>query len=136
MFAADETLPTTLVHGDPHLGNTFREPDGRIGFVDWQGAAVGAYIWDATYFLTGALTVEDRRGAERDLLRLYLDRLAGGVVEAPGFDDAFLAHRRHMMHGFLSILTPDQMQPDHFARAMGLRFAQAADDLETLRAFD
>jgi hypothetical protein len=31
-------------------------------------------------------------------------------------DEAFLAHRRHMMHGYLNILTPVEMQElDTFA---------------------
>jgi len=38
MFETDERLPWTFVHGDPHLGNTFVEPDGRPGFVDWQAS--------------------------------------------------------------------------------------------------
>jgi hypothetical protein len=135
MFETDEQLPWTFVHGDPHLGNTFVEPDGRPGFVDWQGVARGPYIWDVTYFLTGALDTEVRRVNEQDLLRDYLGRLAASGVDAPSFNDAWLAHRRHMMHGYLSILTPDQMQPDSFATIMGGRFARAADDLETLSAF-
>jgi aminoglycoside/choline kinase family phosphotransferase len=135
MFETDEQLQWTFVHGDPHLGNTFVEPDGRPGFVDWQGVARGPYIWDVTYFLTGALDTEVRRVNEQDLLRDYLGRLAASGVDAPSFNDAWLAHRRHMMHGYLSILTPDQMQPDSFATIMGGRFARAADDLETLSAF-
>jgi hypothetical protein len=133
MFEADRTRPQTLIHGDPHIGNTWVE-DGQIGFFDWQGVALGPAVWDATYFLTGALEVEDRRRAERDLLDLYRDRLAATGVEGPSRDDLWLAHRQHMMHGYLSILTPVEMQPDSFAVTVGGRFAQAAEDLDTLRS--
>src|SRR5690606_2790732 len=26
----------TLLHGDPHIGNTYVLPGGRVGFLDWQ----------------------------------------------------------------------------------------------------
>jgi hypothetical protein len=67
MFASDADLPQTLVHGDPHLGNTFREHDGTPGFLDWQFVGRGPAIWDVTYYLTGALDPTVRRTAEHDL---------------------------------------------------------------------
>jgi aminoglycoside/choline kinase family phosphotransferase len=136
MFETDKDLPRALVHGDAHLGNTFREASGKLGFCDFQAMGKGPYIWDVTYFLTGALTTEDRRNSERDLLALYLDELRGtGADEVPGLDAAFAAHRRHMMHGYLNILTPVEMQPDRFAVSMGRRFAAAMEDLDTLGSF-
>lgn len=133
MFESDEALPKALVHGDAHLGNTFREPSGRIGFCDFQAMGRGPYIWDVTYFMTGALRPDDRRRNERALLALYLDELRRhGAREVPSLEEAFLAHRRHMMHGYLSILTPVQMQPDRFAVSMARRFATAMEDLDTL----
>lgn len=55
-----------------------------------------------------------------------------GADEVPDLDAAFLAHRRHMMHGYLNILTPVEMQPDRFAVSMGQHFAAAMEDLDTL----
>ena len=63
------TSPQTLLHGDPHLGNTYLLPSGEVGFLDWQVARRGNWSLDLGYFLQGALTVEDRRRSERDLLR-------------------------------------------------------------------
>ncbi len=137
MFATDTDLPQALVHGDAHLGNTFREPSGELGFCDFQAMGRGPYIWDVTYFLTGALTTEDRRNSERDLLALYIEELRRtGAEEVPSLDAAFTAHRRHMMHGYLNILTPVEMQPDRFAVSMGRRFAAAMEDLNTLDSFN
>jgi aminoglycoside/choline kinase family phosphotransferase len=137
MFHCDRQLPNTLCHGDAHLGNTFLDPDGRVGFLDFQGVGRGPYIWDITYFLTGALTPEDRRNSERDLLDWYRNALhANGVAEAPSREEIFLAHRQHMMHGYLNILIPVEMQPDRFAVSMGKRFATAMLDLDTLASFD
>lgn len=136
MFSTDKALPSALVHGDAHLANTFREASGQLGFCDFQGVGVGPCIWDLTYFLTGALEPDDRSVAERDLLRLYLDELRShGVDDLPSFDVLFTAHRRHMMHGYLNILTPVEMQADRFAVAMGRRFASAMEDLDTLGSF-
>ncbi|WP_375483432.1 phosphotransferase [uncultured Mycobacterium sp.] len=137
MFETDKALPHALVHGDAHLGNTFRDSAGNIGFCDFQAVGRGPYIWDVTYFMTGALTPEDRAASERDLLKLYLDELrVHGADDVPSIDAAFLAHRRHMMHGYLNILCPTEMQPDRFAVAMGQRFAVAIEDLGTLESFD
>jgi hypothetical protein len=134
MFASDAALPQTLVHGDPHLGNTFRERDGRPGLLDWQFVGRGPAILDVTYYLTGALDPTDRRAAERDLLTLYRNALRARGVDAPSCDELWLAHRRHMLHGYLSLFTPEDSQPELFATTMGQRFACAATDLDTLGA--
>src|SRR5581483_5948007 len=65
MWRDDDRKPMALSHYDPHLGNTFVEADGRPGFLDWQGVCVAPYIDDVTYFMGGALTIEDRRATER-----------------------------------------------------------------------
>jgi hypothetical protein len=110
-----------------------RKVKGRLGFYDFQAMGLGPYVWDVTYFITGALHPDDRSGNERDLLQTYLDGLRqAGVADVPTLDDVFLAHRRHMMHGYLNILTPVEMQPDRFAVHMGARFVAAMADLDTL----
>ena len=60
------------------------EPDGRVGFVDWQTVAVGPWVHDVNYFLVSALDVPDRRAHERELLGHYLKALASFGVSAPG----------------------------------------------------
>ena len=55
--------PQTLLHGDPHIGNTYVLPDDTVGFLDWQMARRGNFSLDLGYFLQGALTIEDRRKA-------------------------------------------------------------------------
>jgi Ser/Thr protein kinase RdoA (MazF antagonist) len=134
MFATDAGLPRTLVHGDPHLGNTYRERGGRPGFLDWQFVGIGPFVWDVSYYLTGALDPKDRRDSERDLLSAYRGRLRAFGVDAPSEDEIWLAHRRHLVHGFLSLLTPEESQPESFAVTMGTRFAIAANELDTVGA--
>lgn len=67
--------PQTLLHGDPHPGNTYAI-DGTIGFYDWQLVRRGAWVHDVGYFIVSSLAVTDRRAHERDLLAGYLEALA------------------------------------------------------------
>ena len=60
--------PPTLLHGDAHVGNTYLTPAGDVGFLDWQVARKGNFALDLGYFLQGAITTEDRRAHERELL--------------------------------------------------------------------
>lgn len=71
---------TCVVHGDTQVGNTFMDGEGRPGFLDWQCVHVNSAAQDVTYFMTGALEVEERRRHERELFGFYLDELleAGG----------------------------------------------------------
>ena len=85
---------TTVVHGDPHLGNLF-DDHGRTGFLDWGIVHVGSPMRDVSYFLTMSLGIEDRRAHEHDLLAGYLETRASlGATPIP-FADAWAAHRQH-----------------------------------------
>src|SRR3546814_8490367 len=77
---ADES-PLCLVHGDAHLGNSYRRPDGDRIWFDWQIVRKGRPWRDYSYFVIGSITIEDRRRAERDLLRHYCNELSRHGVE-------------------------------------------------------
>lgn len=82
--AHQATQPTTFVHGDCRIGNTFRLPDGRHGLLDWQLAARGHCIHDVSYLIITGLSVRDRRQHEDELLAHYRRRLVeAGVADAP-----------------------------------------------------
>jgi Ser/Thr protein kinase RdoA (MazF antagonist) len=53
--------PQALIHGDCHLGNTFRLPDGSIGLLDFQVVHRAPGLPDAAYFLTHSLPTDVRR---------------------------------------------------------------------------
>lgn len=80
--ALTETLTArtqTLIHGDLHLDNViFAGARGSRPFIilDWQTASVGPPAWDLALFLTGSLSVGDRRAAEDELLDRYVTLLA------------------------------------------------------------
>lgn len=61
----------TLVHGEPRVDNVLFEdrPDGpRAWLIDWQFADHGSPMFDLAYFLSGSLTVEDRRSIDQLLV--------------------------------------------------------------------
>ncbi len=132
--------PHTLIHGDPHIGNVFIDGD-RVGFLDWGLLAITTPMRDASYFISMAMTTDERRRHERDLLKHYLDvrRSLGGLEIT--FDDAWEAHRIHtgytMLASFLSLVPPyngeDQRE---FSDAFRNRSIAAIDDLDTVAALE
>jgi aminoglycoside/choline kinase family phosphotransferase len=136
MWERNKEAPRCFIHGDPHLGNMYFEPDGSPGFLDWQGAMCGTWAHDVTYFVIGSLDIEDRRKHERDLIAGYLERLASYGAPAPGWDDAWIAYRRNVMHGFMWVVNPEALQPEDVNTACATRFATAAVDLDTMAALE
>jgi hypothetical protein len=55
------TGPTTLLHGDTHVGNTYLLPDATGGFLDWQLMMRGSWAHDVIYLMVTALDPEVRR---------------------------------------------------------------------------
>ncbi|HVU92935.1 MAG TPA: phosphotransferase [Jatrophihabitans sp.] len=123
------TGPQTLLHGDPHPGNTYAV-DGTTGFYDWQLVRRGAWVHDVGYFVTSALSVADRRAHERDLLAGYLDELARNGVPRPA--DAEQQYRAAPVYGlgaWLQTLAAGTFQPLDTSLATVERFAAAYRDL-------
>jgi hypothetical protein len=132
LAAAKQTRPICLLHSDPHIGNTFFDQAGA-GFFDWQLFTSGHWAYDVVWSMIGAMTIEGRRAHERDLLRHYLDALAGHGVDAPDVNSAWESYRRFAITGFLNFLTPgDTVQSEEYNSVVGERHATAAVDLETL----
>jgi len=97
---ARDASPWSVIHGDAHVGNLYLDSDGRPSFLDWQLVQRGPWYLDVGYHIASALTVEDRRRTEKDLVRHYLDELRAAGVHAPSPDDAWLGVRRGILHGF------------------------------------
>lgn len=132
----------TLLHQDLHLGNWLRDADGRMGLYDWQCVARGHWAMDYSYALASGLSTEDRRAWEKELLRLYLERLRdNGVAESPSFDQAWLAYRQQPMHALaFGLFTlggsrfEPELQPRDYTLAAIKRIAQHVVDLESIDA--
>ena len=134
LWELDDADTPTFLHGDTHIGNMYFEGDGSPRFLDWQSAMKGPWSHDVANFLAGALDVEERRANERDLLDHYLQHLRAHGGPELSRDDAWLGYRRHVMHGFLWVLTPEEMQPVENTAAMAARYSVAAEDLDVLGA--
>lgn len=125
--------PRCLIHGDTHLGNSYRKPDGALCWLDWQLVRKGRPMREVSFFIGCALTVDDRRRHEQALLRHYLKCLRARGVEQPSFDAAWLEYRHWPIWGLLAWLgTEDGWQPREAILATLERFSTAIDDLETL----
>jgi Phosphotransferase enzyme family len=123
--------PQTLLHGDPHPGNTYRLPDGTTGFYDWQLLRSGTWAHDLGYFVVSALTVADRRAHERALLEGYLAELTRLGVPRPDRDDAWRLYRQTPAFGlssWLHTLSGGGFQPVETCLATIERFASAYGD--------
>lgn len=130
--------PQTLLHGDPHIGNTYVLPGDEVGFLDWQMARRGNWSLDLGYFLQGALTIEDRRKAERDLLDEYRSALALPVDELPSADEVWLRYRASVAHGLAiwmaTLSGGDAWQDAKVCLALAQRYSAAFVDLDTRAA--
>ncbi len=136
-WAGGNAPPLGLVHGDYRLDNLlFGEPGSPRPFtaVDWQTVGWGPVMLDASYFLGGGLTVEDRRAHEEELVRAYHEAL--GV---PGFswEQCWEDYRRQSFHGVLmavaaSMLVQRTERGDEMFMTTLARHAQQAIDLDAV----
>ncbi|MEV3964681.1 phosphotransferase [Nocardia sp. NPDC050193] len=134
------TAPQTLLHGDPHIGNTYVLPGGEVGFLDWQVVRRGNWSLDVGYFLQGALTTPDHRAHELALLAEYRDALALPADELPDADEIWLRYRASVAHGLTLWLCTasagELWQRPDIALALAQRYSTAYADLDTRAALD
>jgi hypothetical protein len=129
--------PGTLLHGDPHIGNTYLLRDGNGGLLDWQLMVKGRWAHDLTYLLVTALDPDDRRKHERELIATYLDELRrGGVERPPNENEAWMLYRQAVVWGLVIgwLITPPRNYGEAITAANLFRLVSAAQDLETFRA--
>ena len=122
---------TGLVHGDAHVGNSYRLPGANGGFYDWQCVGRASPMFDVVYYIVSALDTDVRRCIERELVKEYLAHLNAGAQRLSS-EDAWLAYRRYCIYGLWAWLTnPTQFHPQPVNIIQSNRFANAVADLET-----
>jgi thiamine kinase-like enzyme len=133
--------PNCLSHGDVHLKNWYVAGTGEMGLSDWQCATRGHWARDLAYTMSTALTVEDRRAWERDLINYYLEELRAAGGPAVTFNDAWNAYRQQLITSltwWTITLTPPPGLPDMQPRDITLEFIRristAMDDVDSLAA--
>ncbi|WP_232455642.1 phosphotransferase [Sphingomonas sp. KC8] len=129
-----EQGPYCLVHGDSHQGNSYVRPDGERVWLDWQMVRKGRPIRDFTYFILGALTIEERRAHDRDLLRHYRECLvATGAQNVPDDDMFWESYRRwppYAMQAWIANMDEWGQIGMHIVE----RIFTAGEDLKTVEA--
>jgi hypothetical protein len=111
LASALKSLPWCVIHGDPHVGNLFLDAKRRPCLLDWQLVQRGTWSVDVGYHIAATLPVDERRRAERDLLRHYLDCLKSFGVEPPAWDTAWGALRQGILHGFFLWAITTKVEP-------------------------
>ncbi|HWF53197.1 MAG TPA: phosphotransferase [Solirubrobacteraceae bacterium] len=132
-LGADRRPPLGLVHGDYRLDNLLFGARGCT-VVDWQTMAWGPAMLDATYFVGGGLTVEDRRVHEERLIRAYYDELG---AESFSWERCWEEYRRQVFYGLVmaicaSMIVQRTERGDEMFMALLARHAQQALDLDSL----
>ncbi|KAH6886335.1 kinase-like domain-containing protein [Thelonectria olida] len=133
-FATKNPRFSCQLHGDPHTGNTFLDKDERPFFLDWQTMHLGSAFHDFAYFVVGALSVEDRRAHELEILEHYVNYLTKFGVEGVSIDDEDVVKEYHKccMSGLGWVLTPYDMQGRERVWAMCERYCAAIVDHKTI----
>ncbi|MBF6174888.1 aminoglycoside phosphotransferase family protein [Nocardia blacklockiae] len=138
---ATDDIPPTLLHGDPHIGQTYVTRDGRMGHVDWQVVMRGGWAHDFAYAVNSGCEPEDRRAWDRDLLAAYLDELGQAGGEAPSFDDAWLLYRQQSLFAYAAwaftigrAAYQPRMQSTETCLTLLKRITTAIDDHDALTA--
>ncbi len=129
--------PVTLLHADPHIGNTYVLPDEEIGFLDWQVLRRGNWSQDVGYFLVSALTVEDRRSSDAELIEIYRRALDVPGEQLPTAQEAWVRYRASPGYGlavWLATLGSDTAQRREVCLALTERYAAAFVELSTTEA--
>lgn len=129
----EQAGPQCLVHGDAHQGNSFLRADGERVWVDWQLVRKGTPWRDVSYLVIGALTVDERRAADRELVEHYRQRLlATGANGVPSRDDAWQQFRRWPAYGTQAWLGNVNQWGQRSGAEMVRRQFAASDDYDTV----
>lgn len=120
----------TLTHGDPRVDNILFAAEGAV-LIDWQVTGWRNPMHDVGYFLSGSVSVEDRRAHERGLLDLYVTIF--GSEDGYGRDLIEADYRVQLLSGLMTTiaaygLLPLSPEVDALLLALVRRNAAAAAD--------
>jgi aminoglycoside/choline kinase family phosphotransferase len=111
-YFAQVPTHSTLIHSDARVDNIMFETasDGAISacLLDWQLARQGDPAFDLAYFLSGSLSVEDRRACEKRLITEHGAALADVFPER----DPLAAYRANLLSGLQATVGAAVAVPD------------------------
>ena len=82
----------TISHFDFRVDNLFfdvKNADNPVIMFDWGSAVIHRGVIDLSYFLGGSLTIDLRRKIEREIVKLYYERLLEKGVSGYSFDECW-----------------------------------------------
>lgn len=128
--------PHTVMHGDAHPGNVYFR-NGKAGLLDWQAVRRGHPSRELAYTLITAMTTDERRERQRELLDVYLGALA--AADGPEFtrDDFWFRYRQAAQYAYAApVITAGigGMQDAGIALEGARRGIAALEDLDTVAA--
>ncbi len=132
----DRRPPSGLVHGDYRLDNLLFGANW-CKVVDWQTCSWGPAMLDASYFLGGGLSIEDRRAHERELVGVYHEELCRLGATGLSAETAWEEYRRQAFHNLLMAIVASMVvertdRGDDMFMATTARGAQQVLDLGAL----
>jgi hypothetical protein len=125
-----------------HLKNWYIDADGEMGLNDWQCSCKGNWGRDIAYAISTALTPENRREWERELVGYYVEQLTAAGIDGVDFELAWKLYRQNLFSALAwwtgTLGQPPEapkMQPPATSREFIRRITHAIDDLDALAAF-
>ncbi|KAJ4319939.1 hypothetical protein N0V84_006122 [Fusarium piperis] len=130
-FATRNPKFQCVLHGDAHLGNMAWSKEKDLPMVlDWQIIHSGSCFTDVAYFVMTALTIEDRKEHEMDVLDHYLAKLHefGGPKLSREDPEVMDEYRKSLMAGYSWVLCPYTMQTKERVWAIVSRLVPAMEE--------
>lgn len=82
----------TIIHSDFRSDNMFLDneaPDDPLVVFDWQMVLISRGVFDLAYLFGASIEIDLRRQIEKDIVRLYHDRLLENGVSGYSFDECW-----------------------------------------------
>lgn len=115
--ALEYVLPTSLLHGDAHLGNLISSPAGPV-LCDFDSASLGPPEWDLTPLAVGVVRFGEPVGRYRELVRSY----GFDVTRWKGFPVLREVRELKLITSVLPILSSrPEVRPELFRRLADVR---------------
>jgi hypothetical protein len=129
----------TLIHGDPHLGNLFVDPDDRTGFLDWAMVGRAPGMRDVAYVLCNSIPADVRAACEHSWITRYCALLADAGVTL-SFDDAWQQYRLFAIYSWVAAASTAGMgakwQPLHIGLGGTQRATAACEHLQSVELLE
>lgn len=115
--ALEFVQPTSLLHGDAHLGNLIPSPAGPV-LCDFDSASLGPPEWDLTPLAVGVVRFGEPVGRYRELVRSY----GFDVTRWKGFPVLREVRELKLITSVLPILSSrPEVRPEFFRRLADVR---------------